>query len=171
VRYEEDLYYLDVLQKFKNLKVITTVSQAKENYSGNIGRVTDYLDEISQKSEVYICGNPNMVESVEQSLKERNFPKENIFIESFVASPVQTPLSFVENYMIEGNLKYLEVFQWFFILLGFATIPLIQYGPLWYYDTSWDIAWWSVTLLMLIRPLADLFPKYLILRRLVVLRK
>ena len=58
-----------------------------------------------------------MVESVEKALEEKKFPKENIFAESFVASPVQTPLSFFENYFIEGNLKYLEVFQWFFIIL------------------------------------------------------
>ena len=171
VRFEQDFYYLNVLKKFKNLKIITTVSQASPNYSGNTGRVTDYLDEIWENSEVYICGNPNMVESVEKALEEKNFPKENIFAESFVASPVQTPLSFFENYFIEGNLKYLEVFQWFFIILGLATIPLIQNGPMWYYMFSWDIAWWSVTFLMLIRPLADLFPKYLILRRLVILRK
>lgn len=171
VRHEEDLYYLNVLQKFKNLKVITTVSQAKENYSGNTGRVTDYLNEIWEKSEVYICGNPNMVESVEKSLKEKNFPKENIFIESFVASPVQQKLSFFENYILEGNIAYLHILQWIFIWLGFATPLLILKGPVWYYDTSWDVAWWSVTLLMLIRPLADLFPKYLILRRFVVLRQ
>ena len=171
VRFERDLYYLDVLKKFKNLKIINSVSQPSQDYSGNTGRVTDYLDEIGENSEVYICGNPNMVESVEKTLEEKNFPKDHLFVESFVASPIQTPLSFFENYFIEGNLKFLWAFQWFFILLWFATIPLIQYGPLWYYDLSWDIAWWSVTLLMLIRPLADLFPKYLILRRLVILRK
>jgi hypothetical protein len=48
-----------------------------------------------------------MVESVEKALEEQNFPKDHLFVESFVASPVQTPLSFFENYFIEGNLKFL----------------------------------------------------------------
>jgi hypothetical protein len=112
-----------------------------------------------------------MVESVEKALERKKIPKENIFIESFVASPVQKKLSFFENYFIEGNIKYVEVFQWILILFGFATYGIISYGPMWYYDISWDVAWWSVTAVMLVRPLADLFQKYLILRRLVILRK
>lgn len=171
VRFEWDFYYDEVLAKFKNLKIIKTTSQPSASYEWNTGRVTDYLNVIWDNSEIYICGNPNMVESVETSLEKINFPKENIFIESFVASPVQKKLSFFENYFIEWNIKYLGIFQWFFILLGLATIPLIKFWPTWYYTFSWDIAWWSVTLLMIIRPFADLFPKYLILRRVVILRK
>ena len=37
VRYESDFYYQDVLKKFPNTKIITTVSKPTENYTGTSG--------------------------------------------------------------------------------------------------------------------------------------
>ena len=64
VRNENDIYYKDLLSTFKNTKVIITVSKPWENYTWNIWRVNNYLQEIKKDDEIYICWNPDMVESV-----------------------------------------------------------------------------------------------------------
>lgn len=170
VRYESDFYYLDILSQFKNTQIITAVSKPSDSYNWKKGRVTDYLSDISKESEVYICGNPDMVESVKNTLEKEWFPSENIYHESFVAAPSAPSVWFFENIFIEWNVPGIKILNWFFILFWFATPFLLKDGPLWYYNHAWDIAWWSVVFVILIRPLADLFPKLLLLRKLLIWR-
>lgn len=169
VRYEEDIYYKDILEGFENTSIIITVSKPWKNYTGKTGRVTDYLDEIENESEFYICGNPNMVESVKEKLKEKWVKDENVIFESFVLSTAQSNWWF-QNICINGNIKWVKFLNWIFILLGFATPLLLLYGPRNYSYLSWDIAWWSVVFVMIIRPLGDIFPKYLIFKKLLIWR-
>lgn len=170
VRFENDIYYQDVLKKFPNTKIITTVSKPTENYTGTTGRVTDFLADITNNSEIYICGNPDMVESVKENLSKNWFPTENIYYESFVAAPPAKQLWFFENIFVEWNVVGIKTLNWLFILLWFASPFLLQAWPLWYYNAGWDIAWWSVVFVILIRPIADLFPKLLLFRKLLIWR-
>lgn len=147
------------------------VSKPGEDFVGNKGRVTDYMSEIDPQSEIYICGNPDMVESVREKANTLGIDEKNVFFESFVASPPPEEKTWFQNIIKEGNIPYLGVLEWIFILFGFATPFLIYFGPEWYYTTSWDVAWWSVVFVMLIRPLADIFPNIMMFRRLVMLRK
>lgn len=57
---------------------------------------------------------------------------------------------------------------------GIATESLYNWKFLWKAHINaflWDISWYSVVFVIAIRPLADLFPKFRILRKLVILRK
>lgn len=170
VRHEQDLYYLDILSQFKNTTVITTVSKPDKNYVGKTGRVTDFLSDIKKESEIYICGNPDMVESVKSTLEKEWFSNENIFHESFVSAQATPSVWFFENIFVEGNVAWIKTLNWFFILLWIATPFFLKDGPLWFYNHAWDIAWWSVVFVIIIRPLADLFPKLLLLRKLLIWR-
>lgn len=169
-RFEKDIYYKEVLEKFENTKIIISVSKPSENYKWLTWRVTDYLDEIWENDEVYICWNPDMVESVKEWLSKKLFPEENVFFESFVASPKVEKVNIFKDIIVNWNFKFIKPLNWAFIILWFLTPFLIMKWPMWYYDFSWDLAWWSVFFVMAIRPLADLFPNLLIFRRFVVFR-
>lgn len=171
VRNENDIYYKDLLSTFKNTKVIITVSKPWENYTWNIWRVNNYLQEIKKDDEIYICWNPDMVESVKSDLEKNGIPKSNIFYESFVISKAIPKLGFYENYIVEWNLKYLNVLQWIFIILWLISPVLLYFYPTSFYDISWDIAWWSVFFVIIIRPIADLLPNLMIFRRILIFRK
>lgn len=170
VRFEKDIYYKDILEKFENTNVIITVSKPSEWYTWKIWRVTDYLDKISDNAEFYICWNPEMVESSKQKLKEKWINEENVIIESFVSSPTQEKVWIIKDIFVNWNLKWIKIINWLFIIFWFLTPIIVRFWPESYYNTSWDIAWWSVFFVMAIRPIADLFPKYLIFRRLLVFR-
>lgn len=82
-RYEQDLYYLDLIESFRNVELITCVSRPGQDYTGNTGRVTDYLHKIHPEDEVYICGNPNMVHDTIKHLQTNGHFRERIFHEDF----------------------------------------------------------------------------------------
>lgn len=81
-------------------------------------------------------------------------------------------------------MKKLNIFSWFIIAIALFAIP-----ALWYYFAIqknlywdfilwktflwflWDVSWWSVVFVMIIRPLADVFPRIKALRKWVILRK
>lgn len=170
VRYENDFYYWEILSQFKNTQIITTVSKPSDSYNWKKGRVTDFLSDIGKESEVYICGNPDMVESVKKTLEKEWFPSENVYHESFAIAPPTPSVWFFENIFIEWNVPGIKTLNWLFILFWITTPFLLKDGPLWYYNHAWDIAWWSVVFVIIIRPLADLFPKLLLLRKLLIWR-
>lgn len=182
VRSETDIYYKEKLEQYENTKVIFCVSQPKKNYTWNIGRVTEYLDIIDPKDEVYICGNPEMVLSVREKLQERWHPESAIFYENFTISRVYP--GFWKDIFLNGNIPGIEIFSYIIIAISLTLIPLA-----WWYNYihqnlygsflgignfMWfllDVSWWSVVFVMLIRPLSDLFPKLWFLRKLTNLRK
>lgn len=168
VRYEEDLYYLDKLKSFKNTEIVLKISRpSKDEYKKNKWRVTDYLSKIDLNSEVYICWNPQMVDSVREWLIERWHPIETIYNESFSIS--QEHNSIAKEIFINWNIPGTKYLSWFMILGSLIIIPIF------YNNIStqllWDISWWAVVFVMWIRPLADLFPKLWILAKLVYFRK
>ncbi|MEA3304760.1 MAG: FAD-binding oxidoreductase, partial [Patescibacteria group bacterium] len=71
-----DMFYGHMLETLpENFDVIQCVSDpAQEDYDGYRGRVTEYIEHMLRdpgNTIVYICGNPAMVESVEQTLLEK----------------------------------------------------------------------------------------------------
>ena len=91
-RSRKDLFYLEELEAFKqripSLEVITTLSRPAEEdrWEGRKGRVTDILKEKltdGGHAEIYICGNPAMVESVEKLALESGVPGDRIFYDKF----------------------------------------------------------------------------------------
>lgn len=180
-RYEKDLYYLEKLASFKNLEIVTCVSRPDENYTGDKGRVTDYLHKIHPEDEVYICGNPNMVHDTIKHLSENGHFREKIYHEDFTLATKPDPLWKI--FLFEGNIPGINMLQNILIYSGIFLVPLVYYFAVQYsllgtkiFDTTisdyfYKLTWIAVCYVIMIRPLADIFPKLGIFRRGVVLRK
>jgi DMSO/TMAO reductase YedYZ heme-binding membrane subunit len=111
-----------------------------------------------------------MITSVLTALEKMGHPKELIFREEFAVTPTQAKKGFFEHVILDGNIPNIFMLQNLLILCGFL-IPV-----LWYFlpDYKWnlfDVSWYAVTLLMLIRPLGDIFSKWMIFKRLLPLRQ
>lgn len=90
VRHEEDLFYVQQLRMWENqhlnFRAEITLSQPSEEWRGLKGRVTDHLqDKNLADTQVYICGNGDMVKSVKTMMDEKGVPKENLHWEQFTA--------------------------------------------------------------------------------------
>lgn len=171
VRSEEDLFYADRLKAFANTDVVIAVSRPSEAWKGARGRVTEHLSGIDPKSEVYICGNPGMVEDVRKKLAESGFEETNVFHEAFVSQASKTDKpSLFGRAILEGEVPGIGAAQWALIALSCAVPFVWGFFPA-YRQTLWDVSWIAAVVLMSIRPLADLFPKILLLRALIPLRK
>lgn len=90
-RTERDIVFRKELEEMqeqnRNLKVVFTVSEAGENWTGYTGRIDAQMieKEIPDYTErvFYICGPPGMVDAMENLLKDLNIPQENIKKENF----------------------------------------------------------------------------------------
>jgi NAD(P)H-flavin reductase len=89
----DDAYLLplkDLNTKYSNFEFIICISEKNENDldgSSNFnGKVTDYLNStnIIKFSEIYLCGNPNMVENIKTLLNNNNYTMENVVTEKFI---------------------------------------------------------------------------------------
>jgi Na+-transporting NADH:ubiquinone oxidoreductase subunit F len=91
-RTEEDLYCVEELKDMEDqlpeFRYVPTLSRAKEDsaWRGERGRVTaligKYVPERANM-DVYICGNPEMVESCLEMVKEKGIPMERIYFDRF----------------------------------------------------------------------------------------
>jgi Na+-transporting NADH:ubiquinone oxidoreductase subunit F len=88
----EDLFYHDELEEFEktlpNFKYIPTLSRAtdEDEWDGERGRVTDLIEKYIPEGadvEVYICGSPAVVDSCEDSLKNKGIPEDRVFYDKF----------------------------------------------------------------------------------------
>lgn len=180
-RYEQDLYYIEKLESFKNTQLHICVSRPWINYEWNIWRVTDYIHDIQSDDEVYVCGNPDMVSQVVRTLINEGHKSDNMYHENFTLAG--KPISIWKSILFDGNIPGLKLFHKILIYLSVLWIPLFYYSGLKYdflgYELFWKsiyellffITWLAVIFVMMIRPLADIFPKLWILRKMVVLRK
>lgn len=89
VRYENDLFKIVVLDKFKaelsDFDYFTCVSSPTEDWHGLKGRITNFLDISGRagKTEAFICGNNNMIEDAIVILTSRGVSLEKIYHEKF----------------------------------------------------------------------------------------
>lgn len=180
-RHEQDLYYIDKLKSFKNTQLRLCVSRPSKNFTGNKWRVTDYIHDLTSDDEVYICGNPDMVDQVAKTLKEDGHKSSNIYHEDFTLASKPDPLW--KTIFFEGNLPWVTLLNQICIYAWAIGIPIFYYFAvnnnwlnysLWWVDVYtflFDLSWYAVVFVMMVRPLADIFPKIVLFRRLVVLRK
>lgn len=90
VRKEEDLFYLDQLKAWEEahptFKTFVTLSQASESWTGLRGRVTEHLENLEidgPATEIYICGNGDMVKGVKTLMEGKSIPRENLHFELY----------------------------------------------------------------------------------------
>lgn len=85
VRSESDIFYRQELQAFPNTKVSLTLSRPSKEWNGIKGYVTDLFDtlEVTPNTEIYICGNPRMIEDTLKFFQGKNHPESHIFCEHF----------------------------------------------------------------------------------------
>lgn len=90
LRSEGDLYYQEdfaiLSQKYPFFEWVTTLSQARGNWRGAQGRVTEYLKNHPfeyENREAYLCGNMDMIREVRTMLLDRGMTKRAIHFEKF----------------------------------------------------------------------------------------
>jgi Na+-transporting NADH:ubiquinone oxidoreductase subunit F len=91
-RIQEDLYKVeelrDVEREIPTFTFIPTLSREAEGsqWEGKRGRVTDLIDELIPEGadyDVYICGNPEMVDSCTERLLKKGIPLEHLYFDKF----------------------------------------------------------------------------------------
>ncbi|MCH8518820.1 ferredoxin [Candidatus Gracilibacteria bacterium] len=181
-RFEGDIYYMNKLLLVENLEIVLKVSRPHKDHLESKGRVTDELKKIEKGEEVYLCGNPHMITEVKNHLIDAGHEKEKLFSEAFTESHVHT--GSWKDIIYNGSIPFKKELSWIIILFSLILIPTS-----WFYMRSqndlfgsffitdnfmgllYDISWFSVVLVMAIRPLKDIFPKIGILRTLCYYRK
>lgn len=95
VRHDSDLFYLDRLKEWEethdNFKTIITLSRPEDSWEGEEGRVTDHFEKMEldpENTDVYICGNGNMVIDIKKMAEAKGLDKKSIAFEQF--TPVGT---------------------------------------------------------------------------------
>ncbi len=90
MRHEEDLYWLkemdNISRDFDNFKMDTVLSKPNADwpgYRGHVGAVIDHLDNNWEKSLVYLCGSPEMINETEKKLRDKGVPEIKIFYEKY----------------------------------------------------------------------------------------
>lgn len=91
-RTTEDLYMMDELRKLEedleNFTLVPVLSRPKpeENWTGEVGRVTDLLEKYvtdGENKEAYLCGSPVMIDSVVEILINKGIPEELVMYDKF----------------------------------------------------------------------------------------
>lgn len=91
-RTKEDLYCVEELREMEkqlfSFTFIPTLSRETEGsqWEGKRGRVTDLIEDIIPEGsdyDVFICGNPDMVDSCVNRLVKKAIPRENIYYDKF----------------------------------------------------------------------------------------
>lgn len=91
-RTREDLYCIEELREMEkqlpSFTFIPTLSRATEDtqWKGKRGRVTDLIEDlVSERADydIYICGNPEMVDSCTDGLLEKGISKDQMYFDKF----------------------------------------------------------------------------------------
>ena len=181
-RYEQDIYQMNKLALIENLEIILKISRPHKEHHESRWRVTDELHRIKKDEEVYICGNPHMIEEVSKTLQEWWHEKNTIHKEAFTLTHTYTWTW--KDIIYNGNVPYKVAISWCIILFSLVIIPIswfymrAQNNLFWefliinnFMGFLYDLSWFSVVVLMAIRPLKDLFPKIGLLKTLCYYRK
>lgn len=184
LRNKEDIFYRDLLQNIPNTNLELLLSWNTESINWNFpGRITEYVHHVDKESEVYICGNPNMMEEVTHKLLKQWHPKELIFSEWFVMWKEEKSIR--KNILLKWNIPWVWILNKYLPIIWLLWIPFLYYywihnnilhksWFIWHHSISsllFLISWYAVTFVMMIRPIADLIPQLWIFRKLSSLRK
>jgi Na+-transporting NADH:ubiquinone oxidoreductase subunit F len=91
-RVQEDLYCVEKLREMEkqlpSFTFIPTLSRESEatQWEGKRGRVTDLIEDLIPEGanyDVYICGNPHMVDSCTDLLLEKGIPEDQLYFDKF----------------------------------------------------------------------------------------
>lgn len=87
-RFEEDIFGQDLLKlldiQYKNFIFKINLTQPTENWTGPVGRITQYIDELKNTDiEAYICGSNQMVTDIRDRLIAKGVPATQIYHEMF----------------------------------------------------------------------------------------
>jgi NAD(P)H-flavin reductase len=87
-RYEEEVFakeFLELLDiHYENFWFKLNLTQPTEDWTGPVGRITQYIDELKDTDiEAYICGSNQMVTDVKEKLIAKGVPSEQIYHEMF----------------------------------------------------------------------------------------
>ena len=89
LRYEEDVFYetevRELVAKFPNSKFVLTLSKPSSDWTGNRGRVTEYIigKGFRENLDIYLCGNGNMIRDIRSEAIVEGVPKKQIHVEIF----------------------------------------------------------------------------------------
>lgn len=184
VRNKDDIFYRELIQSIPNTKLELLLSWNTQSINTNFPtRITEYTSQVNNTSEVYICGNPNMMEEVTQRLINQWHPENLIYSEWFVMWKEER--SVWKNILLKWNIPGFSLIDKYLPIIALLGIPFLYYywletstlhksWFLWHHSISsllFLISWYAVVFVMMIRPLADLIPQLGILRKLSSLRK
>lgn len=81
---EDILFKEDIENWRKNIEVILTVDNAEEDYKGNVGLITKYVDKVDikkiEEANVIIVGPPIMMKFTVQEFLKKGIRQENIWV-------------------------------------------------------------------------------------------
>ena len=89
VRTEDELIFQEEFEKIPGMKFVPTVSKPQGQWSGFVGRVTDYLRSLKDhefpwsETEFYLCGNGGMITEVKSILTEKGVNTDSIHQEIY----------------------------------------------------------------------------------------
>jgi methane monooxygenase component C len=94
VTHQHETFYIDELRRLEaemgNLRVFPTVVQPDPDWRGAKGTVVDdlakHLAETKVCPDIYLCGPPGMIEATFAAAAKRGVPKEQVFLEKFLAT-------------------------------------------------------------------------------------
>lgn len=180
-RKKEDLYYQEKIENYPNSTTHYFLSQEEAEWCEK-WRVTDYLKNIPKEiSEIYICGNPEMVKSVLDYTKANWYDEKAVFSEDFTVSGKYEPLW--KEIFINWNIPFVKEISWWIIIFSFLFSAYFLYmnfagsifeNFLFFWTLAWfllNLSWFCAAFVMLIRPISDIFPKNNFLRKLKNFRK
>lgn len=88
----EDLFIVDELEQFEkdlhDFKFMPTLSRVTDDmgWTGDVGRVNNSIEKYVEQGgnyTAYLCGSPVMIESIIESLTDKEVPLENIYYDKF----------------------------------------------------------------------------------------
>ncbi len=87
VRHQEDIFWQDAFKalskQYPHFKYSTTLSQPRDGWDGQSGRVTAHIPPIDSDTHAYLCGSPAMVQDVRKMLVDSGMEAEKIHFEIF----------------------------------------------------------------------------------------
>lgn len=93
VRHERDLFYAAELADVPNTDVRVTLTRPGPAWEGHGGRVTDHIEalDLAPEDGVYLCGSPDMVTEVTETLHGRGHSPDAIMSERYSSSAPGAP--------------------------------------------------------------------------------